>query len=213
MAKYTPVSCIYVILNTRNGKIYIGQTQDFRERSADHKRQLDRKCHKNIHLQNSWHKYGAKSFKFKILEYCPIEKLDEREQHYLDAHIAKGICYNIALDAKAPTRGRKFTDEQKQRIAESHKGRTISDETRRKISESEKGKFVSAETRLKQSAAKKGKPPHNKGKSPSDETRRRSSESHKGKTASEETKQRMSIAMKLHHARKRSAAENISEDN
>lgn len=103
-------SGIYIIHNTKSGQVYIGQAQDIRTRWMGHKSSLRLKSHRNCHLQADWDKYGAKVFKFKVLEYCPVEQLVEREQHFLDVYMTKGICYNIASDATAPMRGRKFTN-------------------------------------------------------------------------------------------------------
>lgn len=96
------ISGIYVILNKKNGKVYIGQAVDFRRRWINHKAALRNNYHGNRHLQAAWNKYGEKPFKFQKLEYCAIEQLDEREQHYLDIYMSKGLCYNIAKDVKSP---------------------------------------------------------------------------------------------------------------
>ena len=72
-------SGIYVISNTKNGKVYIGKGADIRSRWSKHKRLLKANRHYNIHLQRAWNKHGAKSFKFQILEYCEVDRLSERE--------------------------------------------------------------------------------------------------------------------------------------
>ena len=179
-------SGIYIIHNPKSNKIYIGQAQNIPERWTKHRRALKGGYHKNKHLQSAWNKYGAKTFQFRILEYCPIEQLDEREQHYLDIYIPKGACYNIALEAGAPTRGRKHSEERLQQLSNAWKGERNPNF----------GKTLSAETRNKISAAKKGKAPHNKGKTASDETKRKLSESHKGKTLPLEQRRKISEANK-----------------
>lgn len=200
------VSGIYLILNTKTRKIYIGQAFNIRQRWQLHRRSLRGGYHHNIHLQRAWNKYGATAFEFKILEYCSIEQLDEREQHYLDLYLPKGDCYNIAQDAKSPNRGNKLTDEQKQRMSEVRRGKKMpprSEEHRRKISEANKLRPpASAETRQKISDAGKRRPPV------SDETREKLSKSLKGRPApnrgkpmAEEQKRKLSEAAKRRWAR------------
>ncbi len=209
MVKYTPVSGIYVILNTKNGHIYIGQTQDFRQRWRKHLSMLRRGCHDNRHLQSAWNKYGEQAFKFKKLEYCPVGQLNEREQHYLDVYMAKNMCYNLAIDALSPSRGRKMSDEQRQRLSIINKGRKVSESTRLKQSEAGKnkspehieklraasvGRKISEETRQKMRDGVKLRPPI------SEETRRKMSESKTGKkhpnfgkSLTEETRKKISL--------------------
>lgn len=199
------VSGIYVIKNTKNGKVYIGQAQDFRKRWDHHKYRLNGGYHSNRHLQHAWNKYGEKAFKFQKLEYCAIEQLDNREQHYLDIYMPKGLCYNLARDVRAPGRGRIITEETRRKLSEANKSRNrspFSEETRRKMSEAAKNKLPpSAETRRKLSEATKNR------RSPSEETRRKISETLKGKILSEETRRKLSEAMKAYRARQRAERE------
>jgi group I intron endonuclease len=220
MSNHTSVSGIYVIHNSKNGHIYLGQAQDFNRRWNYHKRQLKGGYHDNDHLQKAWNKYGAKNFQFKVLEYCPVDQLNEREQHFLDVYMAKGICYNIARDATAPMRGRSPSAETRKKLSEANKGRTSamkgkthSEETRRKISEAAKGRTRSPEHCQNLSKAKKGVPKSeehkrklsevNKGKKHSEETRKKMSESRTGlkfpsrKRVSAEVRAKMSLAQKL----------------
>ena len=184
------VSGIYVIQNTKNGKVYIGQAQDFRKRWNEHRRLLDYGTHKSRHLQAAWNKYSAKAFRFYVLEYCALEMLTEREQHFIDIYKPKGMCYNIAGDVKAPMRGVRHSDEARRKISEANKGKTRTSETRRKLSEAQKRKpSISSETRRKISEA-------NKGHVTTNETRHKISEANKGKTHTEEARRKMSEARK-----------------
>lgn len=179
-------SGIYVMSNTKSGKVYIGQSQDLKERWLGHKSSLRRNVHRNGYLQNAWNKYGAKVFKFSVLEYCPIEKLDEREQYWLDIYIPKGICYNIAIDAFGTNRGRKFSEEHVRKMRESRLRNAIplSDESRQRMSDAHKGKSIPEEQRRKLSEAGKRKPP-----------------------VSEETKRKLSEAAIRQHARNKTNKE------
>jgi group I intron endonuclease len=98
-------SGIYIIQNTKTGYIYIGQAINIPGRWMGHKRSLLGNKHNNRHLQAAWNQYGAKVFKFRVLEYCSREKLNEREQHFLNVYTPKGICYNISRNTHAPKKG------------------------------------------------------------------------------------------------------------
>ena len=202
------ISGIYIIVNTKNGKVYVGQTQNFRERQATHKYELRTGRHGNRHLQHAWNKYGEKSFRFQKLEYCAIEHLTEREQHYIDIYKARGLCYNIALDVKSPMRGRSHTAESRRKLSDSRKGKVHSAETRHKISEVNKN--PSAEKRRKMSETHKGRIAHNKGKVHSEETRRKISEAKRN--ISPETRRKMSEAAKRRHAARKAAKETTQND-
>lgn len=83
--------------------------------------------------------------------------------------------------------GRKHSEEHKRKISEAHKGKRLSEEHKRKLSEAQKlseahrGKRFSEEHKQKMSLAHKGKPAWNKGKHLSEETKRKMSETRKGK--------------------------------
>jgi hypothetical protein len=213
MASISKTSGIYIIKNLRNGKFYLGQTQNIRKRWNDHKSNLRKNTHSNIHLQRAWNIDGEKNFKFLVLEYCPVEQLDEREQVHLDAYVSGNNCYNIAKDATAPNRGRQgtmlgkhHTDATKRKISEAKRGKPShgkkhTAETIQKMREIHRN--ISDETRLKMSEAKRGKPPHNKGKPASEGQKQKQREAmlgrpspNRGKPMSEEQKQKLSEAAK-----------------
>ena len=83
-SKENTICGIYCIENLINNKKYIGQSVNIYSRWSSHKGELNRNCHHNGHLQNSWNKYGEDNFKFYIIEKCSKEKLDEREIYYID---------------------------------------------------------------------------------------------------------------------------------
>jgi len=211
-------SGIYIIKCSKNGKFYIGQAQNLKIRWSQHKSSLKRNNHKNKHLQNMWNKYGESSFKFQILEYWPIEKLTEREQHYMDIYRPTGMCVNIAQYADASSRGRVISEESRRKMSEASKSRTHSAETRRKMSEIQKNR--SDETRQKISEAHKGKihsaetrrkiGEKSKGRIHSDETRHKISEALKGRMISEETRRKLSESAKRRRERERAAKEQES---
>lgn len=76
-------SGIYYILNITNNKVYIGQSKNIVARLKEHKRDLKAFRHINWHLQKSYEKYGDSNFEYGVLEFCDIDKLDEKEIHYI----------------------------------------------------------------------------------------------------------------------------------
>lgn len=77
---------IYKIENKINGKIYIGQSINIKARLRSHicsaynqnkKNDYDLVIHKAIR------KYGADNFSYEIIEECPKEKLNEREEYWI----------------------------------------------------------------------------------------------------------------------------------
>lgn len=125
VSKHTPVSGIYLILNTKSGKGYIGQAQDIQKRCLQHRRALRNGYHYNPHLQAAWNKDGEGVFEFRRMEHCRIENLNEREQFYIDLYMPKGLLYNIAFFVDAPTRGRmrRASSEARERMSKSAKER------------------------------------------------------------------------------------------
>jgi len=184
------ISGIYIIINTKNGKIYIGQAINIRKRWQVHKWKLCNNQHPNKHLQFAWNKYGQKVFKFKILERCSVSTLDEREQHYLDIYVTKDNCYNIAQYSTSPNKGIKANPETIRKISKGNKGKKRSQEVRTAMSIRMKNRTITEETRKKMSESAKKR----KGRVMSEETRKKISSARKGKALSEEHKANLKIA-------------------
>lgn len=147
---------IYVLANTQSGNIYIGQSHNLRKRIQEHKAMLRGNYHPNQHLQHAWNKYGEKAFVFKVLELCDSDRLDEREQHYLDVYVPKGICYNISSDVKSPTRGKRLSEEHRKRLSE--KAQNRSEEHKQKLLLARHNRApITDETRARMSSARRGK--------------------------------------------------------
>lgn len=106
-------SGIYVIHNTKTGKVYIGQTVDLTVRLIAHRNKLNDRTHHNRRLQADWIAYGEKAFTFKVLEYCELDQLTPREQHYLSIYMPQGICYNIREIACSPRDGHSTREKKK----------------------------------------------------------------------------------------------------
>ena len=207
------ISGIYLIVNTVNGKVYVGQAVDIQRRWRRHKTDLRGGYHTNKRLQRAWNKYSEGTFEFRVLELCSVEQLDLREQFYLNYYMTERCCYNIAKDVRASSRGIQHTEESKlkmsisakhrsvehrRRLSEANKNRPpISSETRLRLSVSHMGKTLTAETRLKKSLAMRGKNHPNFGKRLSDETRAKMKEAAQSRPPiSEATRVKRSQALK-----------------
>lgn len=81
-------------------------------------RMVEHRRMRAIHpIAAAFRKYGLDSFDVEILEEIPVEKLDEREQFWLDHYRSyeKRIGYNICREA-GTTRGRRHTPESIEKI-------------------------------------------------------------------------------------------------
>lgn len=176
------ISGIYAIVNTVNGKRYVGSSKDIEYRFRSHRKMLKRGKHFNHHLQSAWNKYGEPGFTFMVIEQCEDEFLLEREQVYLDA----GCEYNIAKVAGSPMKGRTLSEESRKKLSAANKGKD----------NGRKGMKASQETKDKLSKMRKGVPSPIKGIKRSDETRKKIAEAGRGRLLSAEAKQKISKANK-----------------
>lgn len=196
---------IYKIENLVNGKVYIGQTVNSEKREIKHKTELKNNVHHNLHLQRSYNKFGAESFKFIIIEICEESKLDEREIYWLNFYggINSDRNYNIG-----EIKGGRISQEVKDKISLKNKGQKRTEETKRKMrkpkSEEHRahmgkvriGTKLDEDTKRKISESKIGGVPWNKGRTCTLEENLKNSESHKGQVMSEETKAKISNSLK-----------------
>lgn len=77
---------IYKITNKINGKTYIGQSVNIKQRWAEHKANLRNNKHENPYLQNAWNKYGENNFTFKVIEECEQSELDDKEIYWISEY-------------------------------------------------------------------------------------------------------------------------------
>jgi group I intron endonuclease len=92
---------VYKILNTANGKFYIGCSNNVFQRWSEHKNDLRNKTHHSIHLQRAWDKYGEDNFVFELIEETDENDRIEHEQCYLNnlKPYDKNVGYNISPNA------------------------------------------------------------------------------------------------------------------
>lgn len=90
---------VYKITNIKNGKIYIGSSNNILQRWKNHIRELEQNKHKNMFLQADWNQYKEVDFTFEILQECSDEERYNVEQKYLDLLLPfyrTGTGYNIS---------------------------------------------------------------------------------------------------------------------
>lgn len=156
-------SGVYIITNTINNKVYVGQAQDLYIRTKHHISD-----ERNPLLKKAFKKYGLDKFTINVLEQCEIEKLDDREQYWMDYYEVtdRNKGYNICPIAGS-TRGVKKSQEERKQMSERASqrigalnpfyGKEHSEETKEKIRKRKLNQKVSEETKLKLSQAHTGK--------------------------------------------------------
>lgn len=176
------LSGVYAIVHRPSGRAYVGSSCDVFRRWRGHAGSLNDGRHHADALLDLWLIDGAAAFSFVVLEQCPKDMLQAREQEWLDS-FAEPL--NTSRDTRCPMfdpevaarqgakmKGRVFTPEHRARLSESHKGipsatkgrkrtrpqRAWTEEERRQISARLMGHPVSDATRAKQRIAKLGKP-------------------------------------------------------
>lgn len=90
---------IYKITNKNNGKVYIGQSNDIERRFNEHKRT------RALTIDDYINVLGIDQFDFEILEECPLDQLDQREQDYIKQYDSKNNGYNNQLGGYNNSRG------------------------------------------------------------------------------------------------------------
>ena len=189
------MAAIYKITCTANEKFYIGSTVDVVHRFGSHRRALRRGVHKNKNMQASWTKYGEACFVFEVIEeVADAAKLLAAEQVYLDEHAGREYCFNWALHAAAPMRGKSGADTP-------NFGRVVGPDTRQRISAAVSGanhpnwgKALSEETKEKIRAANLAHPHKDHRHTP--EAREKIAAASRGRPVSAETRAKRSAALK-----------------
>lgn len=88
-------SGVYLIQCLANGKNYIGSTKCIRRRWQTHVKDLNKKVHHSIKLQEDWIKYGEDNFKFEILLECSHAESKKFEMEYIEKFNSNKFGYNV----------------------------------------------------------------------------------------------------------------------
>lgn len=163
------MSVIYKVISP-SGKIYIGQTIDYKSRLNRYK---NNNCKKQLKLYNSLLKYGYESHKFEIIVEGDFNRnlLNELEIHYINLYNSFNNGLNLTLggggrsgylhtdEAKLKMKlkaignsrwlGKNHTDESKEKISKSKIGvkrQPMGEETKAKLSISKSRKIIDLNT-------------------------------------------------------------------
>ena len=94
---------IYSILNTANGKRYIGQSVSLARRKSYHFNALRQSRHKNRHLQAAFNRYGSKAFRWSVLEVLPmtatIPALNTAERRWIALHASNNPRHGYNVES------------------------------------------------------------------------------------------------------------------
>ena len=113
---------IYIITNSINSKVYIGQTiQTLENRWRAHCRTKCSFKEKNMHIKRAILKYGKNNFTIKELEKSKITELDEREIYYIKLYNSYTEGYNSTKGGKSGAKELKLDIEQQQSCIELYK--------------------------------------------------------------------------------------------
>lgn len=138
---------IYSITNLKNNKLYIGSTKNFERRYYYHLNSLRNNNHFNIHLQNAYYLYGEESFVYALIEECNENDLVKKEKFYIEKFKSNNadFGYNINSECDRPPswKGKKHTQETKEKIRQSNLGKHQSEYAKAVASNVHKGKKIS----------------------------------------------------------------------
>lgn len=212
---------IYTITNTKNGKVYVGQTiHKVEKRLKHHQNSLRRGDHVNRYLQHAYNIDGDHFIYEAVASARHIEELNELEIFYISLYqsLYNEHGYNLRLGGKnsqhseetkkkmSQKRTGKYRDpSHNEKIANTLRGRkrppevvlkmknkTISQEMRDRISKTLTGRKPSPEAIENMRIAREKR----KGIPVSIETREKLSRANKGKVMSAESRRKMSEAAK-----------------
>ena len=151
-----------------SGKSYIGQSVDLQKRKGAFLRFGDRYGGQKINRARK--KYNNKDYwKYKVLEYCGVDKLDECERYYIELYDTVNNGYNCESGGNE---NKIVSDESKQKMSEVKKGKYCGENSPLY------GKHLTEEHKSKLSEARKGENNPMYGKHRDDETRIKISKAH-----------------------------------
>ncbi|WP_455918647.1 GIY-YIG nuclease family protein [Ensifer canadensis] len=154
-----PVNCgIYSITHKDSGQAYVGSSIDIRYRICQHLKKLSKGQHENPKMQSLYDvTEGNTAFECRIIEACPEEDLDDREQFHIDTGNSQLNISKMKFGRYArKVRGRKpngSAEEAKTRKTRSDKGETRKPKTPEQITAANTAKMARYRARKKAEAA------------------------------------------------------------
>ena len=157
------------------GKSYIGQSVNLNRRK---KTFINFSKYRHGKIYKTRKKYCKESdWTYKVLEYCDVDKLDEREQYYIELYDTMNNGYNsdtgghlnrkLSNEARQkfsgsgnPFYGKHHTEEQKRKLSEAMKGRYVGEKnpnSKAVIQLSKNGEFIAEFSTMKEASEKIGR--------------------------------------------------------
>jgi len=137
---------IYLITNTINDKVYVGQTKLTLEQRFKEHQQPSKKTAVSYAIQ----KYGKENFIIELLEECDITNLDEKETFYINKYKSYEQGYNNTIGGGSQNIS--HTPEVRKKLSAAGKGKLLGEknpakrpEVRKKISEAQKNRVKNGE--------------------------------------------------------------------
>ena len=146
---YYENACIYMWKNKLDGKCYIGQTVNEKQRYNKHVNAVHSLKKTSNKFHNALKKYGLENFEYSVLEYISgptaelLKTLDDLEQKYIKEYNSIINGYNLTSGGQKYS---KHSNEAKHHMSIAHIGHTswnkglkLSEEHKRHLSESHMG--------------------------------------------------------------------------
>lgn len=109
---------VYKITNTLDGKFYVGASKDLNARKLKHFRINEPNNYRGVNeMHREMLRVGRDKFVFEVLEECSTEKLDEKEEYYIEKLKAVELGYNVSSKAK-PMHDKKISEAHGNRLRE-----------------------------------------------------------------------------------------------
>jgi group I intron endonuclease len=114
---------LYIAINKKNSKTYIGKTEcSFKKRLKEH-RQDAKHCRNNSIFHKAIRKYGIECFEFINID-LPNEDLNEAEQMFIQDYRDAGITIYNLTDGGEGQSGLVMSKEQREKISKAMMGNT-----------------------------------------------------------------------------------------
>lgn len=96
--------------------IYIGQSVDVKRRWSSHLNELKQNKHYNKKFQSVFNKYSDK-IKYEVVEYCDVDKLDEREMYWISYYGTSNTNHGLNMGIGGDSNRKFWTKEESEAAA------------------------------------------------------------------------------------------------